>query len=236
MNALRALALSLALMGCGSATPVATSADAAAPTDASVADAAADVTPSPADASDAPAVDDTARVYAALLGRFDSRAQSIRDPQYFAIQLLTCEVSVPDLGPRVMYVEQARMDALDAPYRQRLYVVEAEEGGVSSRVFEFNNPAMVTGLCANPASADVRPKDLVERAGCAVHLRAVGDHFEGGTRGQECESTLMGASYATSEVILRDDGLESWDRGFNAQGRQVWGATAGAYVFQRRAP
>ncbi|MEZ4390637.1 MAG: chromophore lyase CpcT/CpeT [Polyangiales bacterium] len=234
MNALRPLAWSLALLGCGATPSPSSSPDAAPAADVSTVDAATDVPA--ADVSDAPAVDITARVYAALLGRFDSRAQSIRDPQYFAIQLLTCEISVPDLGPRVMYVEQARMDALDAPYRQRLYVVEAEEGGVSSRVFEFNNPAMVRGLCADPASADVRPKDLVERAGCAVHLRAVGDHFEGGTRGQECESTLMGASYATSEVILRDDGLESWDRGFNSQGRQVWGATAGAYVFQRRAP
>lgn len=234
MNALRHLAWSLALLGCGASPATSNSSDAAPAADVSAVDAATDV-PS-TDVADAPAVDDAARVYAALLGRFDSRAQSIRDPQYLAIQLLTCEVSVPDLGPRVMYVEQARMDALDAPYRQRLYVVEAEEGGVSSRVFEFNNPAMVRGLCADPASADVRPKDLVERAGCAVHLRAVGDHFEGGTRGQACESTLMGASYATSEVVLRDDGLESWDRGFNAQGRQVWGATAGAYVFQRRAP
>ena len=68
-----------------------------------------------------------------------------------------------------------------------------------------------------------------------MHLRAVDGRFAGGTRGEGCESTLMGARYATSEVELRDDGLDSWDRGFNAQGMQVWGATAGAYRFVRRA-
>jgi hypothetical protein len=126
------------------------------------------------------------------------------------------------------------MESLAAPYRQRLYVVEPEDGGAVSRVFEFSNPAMVTGLCADPSRADVRAKDVIERAGCAVHLRAVNGRFEGGTRAMDCESTLMGATYATSEVVLRDDGLDSWDRGYTAMMRQVWGATAGAYRFQRR--
>ena len=227
MTALRLVGV-LGLLGCASAPPASSVADAAA--DAPVGrDGAVDATP------DVPATPDEERVYRALLGRFDSRAQALRDPRYLAIQLLTCEVAVPDLGPRVMYVEQARADALNAPYRQRLYVVEPEEGGVRSRVFEFNTPAMVVGLCADPSRADVRPEDVVEREGCAVHLRADGTRFTGGTRGEGCESTLMGARYATSEVELRDDGLDSWDRGFNAQGTQVWGATAGAYRFVRRA-
>jgi hypothetical protein len=232
MTALRLVCV-LGLLGCASTPPSSTVADAAA--DAPVGrdgavDAAADVPSTP----DVPTTPDEERVFRALLGRFDSRAQALRDPRYLAIQLLTCEIAVPDLGPRVMYVEQARTDALNAPYRQRLYVVEPEEGGVRSRVFEFNTPAMVVGLCADPSRADVRPEDVVERDGCAVHLRADGTRFTGGTRGEGCESTLMGARYATSEVELRDDGLDSWDRGFNAQGTQVWGATAGAYRFLRR--
>jgi hypothetical protein len=27
--------------------------------------------------------------------------------------------------------------------------------------------------------------------------------------------------------------MESWDRGFDAQGNQVWGATKGPYVFDK---
>jgi hypothetical protein len=44
---------------------------------------------------------------------------------------------------------------------------------------------------------------------------------------------MRGASYATSEVVLRDDGLDTWDRGFDDAGKQVWGATKGAYQFRR---
>jgi len=63
-----------------------------------------------------------------------------------------------------------------------------------------------------------------------------GDHFEGGTVGEGCESTLSGATYATSEVTLDASTLESWDRGYDAEGTQVWGATAGPYVFDRKTP
>ena len=58
--------------------------------------------------------------------------------------------------------------------------------------------------------------------------------FEGGTQGTGCGSTLQGATYATSEVTVQQDLLLSWDRGFNDDDVQVWGATAGAYRFVRR--
>jgi CpeT protein len=35
-------------------------------------------------------------------------------------------------------------------------------------------------------------------------------------------------------VLLESTRMSSWDRGFDAEGRQVWGATGGAYVFNKR--
>ena len=57
--------------------------------------------------------------------------------------------------------------------------------------------------------------------------------FYGATRENDCESSLRGASYATSEVRLFADAMHSWDRGYDADGVQVWGATAGPYEFLR---
>jgi hypothetical protein len=107
---------------------------------------------------------------------------------------------------------------------------------VASRVFELRRPERAVGLCARPTQAEYLAEEVIEREGCAVYLTADGDRFAGGTRGAECLSTLMGASYATSEVTLRSDGMDSWDRGYNSAMRQVWGATAGAYRFERRTP
>jgi len=78
------------------------------------------------------------------------------------------------------------------------------------------------------------PDSLSLKEGCAVLLKRVSDAlFEGGTIGNGCTSDLRGASYATSEVTLTPDKLISWDRGFDAEGNQVWGATRGGYVFDR---
>lgn len=205
---------------------------------------AADAAPDAADdtvdaAADAPGSGAAELLAAHLTGRFDSEAQSLSDPAYFAIQLVTCPISVPDLGERVLYVEQARLDSTDQPYRQRIYVIEPldpHETKAVSNVFELVDPASAVGLCDDPSSLVLTADAAIERAGCAVEMEWLGDRFEGGTVGKDCESTLNGATYATSNVTLTQDTLTSWDQGWNAQDQQVWGATDGPYVFDRKTP
>jgi hypothetical protein len=89
---------------------------------------------------------------------------------------------------------------------------------------------------ARPVAARFAPDSLLLREGCTVALeRAPDGAFVGGTVGTGCRSSLRGAAYATSEVRIDPDGIESWDRGFDPHGNQVWGATAGPYVFRRMA-
>jgi CpeT protein len=216
-------------LGCGASDPSAAA-------DAGSDDAAAD-------AGDAAPTPDVAKADEALTslqkyltGSFDSADQAKRDPSYFDIRLVICEVAAPEIGPRVLYVEQARADSVSAPYRQRLYVLESKGDLSVSRVFEFKLPARVKGLCNDPTRVALGPGDVEERAGCRVELTWDGVAFKGGTVDKECGSTLNGATYATSEVTLDAAGMKSWDRGFDAAGKQVWGATKGAYEFVRRSP
>lgn len=186
------------------------------------------------------------QVTALLTGHFDSSAQAASTPDYFNIHLTICPIAAPNLGKHVLYVEQARADKLTQPYRQRLYLVEGgERGEVISRVFEFSDPAPFVGFCNRPESERPAYTDglAAEKVGCAVHLRPISYNadetadpsmgYGGGTLGQGCPSSLRGASYATSTVVLNARGLESWDQGFNGSGEQVWGATAGPYHFVR---
>jgi CpeT protein len=155
--------------------------------------------------------------------------------------LVICPVAVPELGEHVLYVEQAKLDQLATPYRQRLYVVEPgadPSAQARSRVFELDRPKDFVGLCDDAGGASISIGDVDEKPGCAVELDydAVSDTFQGGTRGHDCSSALAGASYATSEVTLNALELRSWDRGFDAGDTQVWGATDGPYVFERKTP
>ena len=173
-----------------------------------------------------------------LSGEFDSSQQAGEDAQYFEIQLITCAVEAPELGERVLYVEQAAMDTPTQPYRQRLYVLhgDADSGTAGTVIYELAAPGQAIGLCDDDEVASFEAADAVERPGCGVELdwSAEEEEFEGGTVGQECLSDYGGASYATSEILLTGDRIESWDRGFDATDSQVWGATAGPYRFDRR--
>lgn len=168
-----------------------------------------------------------------LEGRFDSEEQSEENWNYYAISLIMCQVEAPEIGETVLYVEQAQMEALNQPYRQRLYRLEVlEEGEVESSVYELENPTEVVGLCDQEEryfSAD----EAILKDGCEVYLSWNGKGFSGETEVGTCESTMGGASYATSIVEMDMEYISSWDQGWNSQEEQVWGATEGAYIFKR---
>ncbi|MBM4291963.1 MAG: hypothetical protein FJ138_11380, partial [Deltaproteobacteria bacterium] len=186
----------------------------------------------------APAEDPAvARAYEWLTGSFDSSAQAAADPSYFAIQLKVCPIRAPELGARALYVEQASLDTPTRPYRQRLYVVSgAGEGAARSAVYELAAPDAWVGACDEPAPRAAAPADASYKDGCDVLLTWDEGRgaLVGGTQGTGCNSSLSGATYATSEVTLTATELLSWDRGFNDLNVQVWGATEGAYRFVRR--
>lgn len=180
--------------------------------------------------------DDADTVYSLLNGNFDSLDQASADRAFFPVSLRSCEAIVEGLGDRVLYVEQAMMDALDRPYRQRIYSVEEVEGRVVSRVYAMDDSLnrALTGACENDTAPVIQLKDIEERRGCEVWLSPDQDGvYRGGTEGQDCQSTLSGARYATSKVLLYEGAIESWDRGWASADEQVWGAVSGPYVFKR---
>lgn len=172
-----------------------------------------------------------------LSGSFSSAGQAARDPAYYDIDLhMTPMWTWRDDGPW-LYVEQALAATADRPYRQRVYKLERTgDGRFWSRVFEFPEPAAHAGAwkSGSPLS-ELSPADLEERVGCAVTMAwdPQSRSFTGSTAGTGCPSELNGAAYATSQVVLGPERLLTWDRGYDATGQQVWGATEGGYEFVR---
>lgn len=172
-----------------------------------------------------------------LTGEFDSLAQSQRDESYFGVKLSMCPIDAPAIGDLVLYVEQALAATPDQPYRQRLYVLSTVDGSRAvSNVWQLHAPQGFVHLCADPDRVTVSAADAFERVGCAVHLTRSDDRFTGGTLESACESSLRGATYATSVIEITPTLITSWDRGYDGEGRQVWGAVDGPYHFERRSP
>lgn len=193
----------------------------------------------PAAATHAPASDlDT--LCAWMAGSFSSSAQAAADPgtpkDYRDVTLHIAPIWTKRSDGRWFYVEQALTPMPEAPYRQRVYRVRALLDGLfESRVYELPEAKAAVGAWKEQAPlAALMPEVLVLREGCGVLLRRLdASTFAGSTLGSQCATTFQGAVYVSSEVTVTSSGLRTWDRGFDAAGQQVWGATKGPYEFRR---
>jgi hypothetical protein len=168
-------------------------------------------------------------------GRFSSEEQSKADTSFIDVRLAMKRIWHDRTDGYWFIVEQSMAATLDKPYRQRVYHVRrVEENMIESRVYTWKNPSAVVGAWKDTTKLDgMTPDSLTLRRGCEVYLQMDTDVFFGSTHGTACASDLRGASYATSDVRIYPEGIISWDRGYSADGRQVWGATKGGYRFRK---
>ena len=203
---------------------------------------------------------DVATLSTYMTGTFSSAAQAKADPEFRDITLNMTEIW-PDLSTstvRWLYIEQSVADTPNKPYRQRVYKLSLQpDSTIRSDVYTLPAPItqFIGGARAPSIFTKVTPEQLTLREGCSIILRRAtaaqvapevvaaappgwtrDGAFLGSTGGNNCSSELQGASYATSEAVITPQGLRTWDRGFDAAGKQVWGATKGGYEFARRTP
>jgi CpeT protein len=182
-------------------------------------------------------------VASSLSGNFTSSEQALQDPEFFDINLFSCPALVEaedSQSPLVkyLYVEQAVSSSLQAPYRQRIYRVSGIEGEtvdtVKSEIFLLNTPEKYIGMCAKPLSERLVKSSEIKGRDCFVTLTKNAEgNFSGQTPEGGCPSTFRGAVKAESIVTLLPNGLNAWDRGYDAAGNVVWGPTKGPYEFRR---
>ena len=173
---------------------------------------------------------------ARLTGTFSNADQARGDQNFREITLHLARIWPDRTDGPWLYAEQALPDAPDHPYRQHVYQLALRpDGSIESRVFELADLIKATGAWQDPARfAALKPADLISCEGCAVIYQVQSDGtFKGATEGKGCASSLRGAAYTTSETIVGEHRLTTWDRGYNAKGAQVWGSIHGGYEFKK---
>lgn len=181
-----------------------------------------------------PAKDDLFQLVSLMTGSFSSKQQSLEDKEFFDIRLQMVRIWPHQPDGYWLYIEQAVATHLEKPYRQRIYhVTQSDDGTFRSAVYTFAEPLRFAGVYKEKDPlADLSPADLEERKGCVIVLKKEKEKlFSGSTVERDCESSLRGATYATSKVTITPEELYSWDQGFDAEGKQVWGAVKEGYHF-----
>ncbi len=178
--------------------------------------------------------DDVKKLRDMMSGSFSSEAQAFRDTNYFDIRLQMKPIWKENKDGYWFYVEQAMAKSMDKPYRQRIYhLYKFNDTCIVSQVYVLKEPMRFAGVynADNPLS-NLTVDSLEIKDGCAIYLMKKGkDHFVGSTPDKSCGSNLRGATYTTSEVSVIPNLIVSWDRGFDSNDKQVWGATQGGYMF-----
>ena len=180
-------------------------------------------------------VDNTETLQTMMTGSYDSSKQAEVDSAYFNISLHMYPIWEKRKDGKYLYVEQAVASMQDRPYRQRIYKLkQLDNGRIASYVFTLKQESLFIGKWKTPEYFDKFGLTLIdERVGCEVILEKTETGYQGSTQEDNCGSTLRGASYATSVVSMSSDAITSWDQGFDKDGKQVWGAVKGPYVFEK---
>jgi len=173
-------------------------------------------------------------LFSMMQGSFTSEIQADIDSTYFNISLHMYPIW--EEKGNYLYVEQALTERQNKPYRQRVYeVTQLNDSVFSSAIYSIEHDSLWIGKWKTPKAFDsLSMNQVTKKEGCEVLLtRIKSDYFKGETGEKTCESTLYGASYATSEVEILSDKIISWDRGFDDKDEHIWGAEKGGYVFNK---
>jgi len=167
-----------------------------------------------------------------ITGEFSSEAQHKKDTSFLNVRMSITPIWVKRTDGFWLYIEQAVAGNEERPYRQRVYKLsEPQKGQFMSSVYTLNHQQRYVNM---PELLDfISPDSLVEKTGCAVILQKDFKLYIGSTRAVTCPSELRNASYATSEITIKKKELSSWDRGYDSNGKQVWGSVKGPYRFEK---
>lgn len=168
------------------------------------------------------------RVLNDLTGRFEAPPDADRP----ALTLNSSQINLPAL-PGAVYFEISRADNPAEPFRSGIFWAYRRQGEMRLRVFDFNASSNTftecyAGLCHAP---DIFPAIDVASLSPNVDLPLT---ESGGVCSGQTPAPLPtmrdGAIEITSRVNISSTALTFDDRGYNAQGAQVWGSTSGAGV------
>jgi CpeT protein len=181
---------------------------------------------------------DLKKLFKTMTGSFSSVEQSKTDTNYYDIRLHMTPIWQERGIGYWLYVEQAMGEMQEKPYRQRIYrLFKINDTTVVSQVYNIKDPLRFAGVFKTKNPLTQLTIDSIEsKRGCAIFLvKDANGNYKGSTNGKDCPSNLRGATYTTSNVSITNDRIVSWDQGFDANDKQVWGATTGGYQFIKQA-
>ena len=185
-----------------------------------------------------PLTEQVSAVASHLIGIMDTTAQAAANPEAPSVRMTTCQVQLDNQSSSTasifLYQEQALTKRLTQPYRQRLLELtpHSKTQTVESKSYKLQNQESFIGFCDQPIAQRIIPATILEESFCSVFLAPLNDIYFGRTQPGGCPANVRGAVTITNKIVLHEQGMDTWDRGFDENGEQVWGAIDSSYQFR----
>jgi CpeT protein len=173
-----------------------------------------------------------------LTGIMDTTQQAATNPKAPSVRMTTCKVTVNTVKTMrkpviYLYQEQALTNKLEKPYRQRfLRISPSKNNTIESAGFKPLNPEKLINLCNQPDTERTFKMEEIGKSECSVFLKKQGNDYIGETQKGGCPSNYKGAVKITNKIILHSTGMDTFDRGYDANGKILWGAKNEPYQFR----
>lgn len=178
-------------------------------------------------------LDDFVRI---ISGNFSSKEQSKKESGYSAVNLYNYPIWKNRSG-YWFYQELFDHKNNTSVYNQRIiHIKRVNSVTISTTSYVIPNQKKYVNSWKNVAVFDSLTKDSLKiREGCDVYFKKkTSTIYQGKTEKGTCSSSFSKTiSYTTSNIVISRNKISSWDRGYDNQGKQVWGKIQGPYVFLR---
>lgn len=149
-------------------------------------------------------------------------------------------VDAPKLGHHVYYGE-LRPKKSETPYRQSLNVLTVESGVVRQRTLQLKEGSEWPEVIQSDSFLGLTPESLVDALpeSCATVWSKTADGWRGHMDPAHCSvySERLGLwRKIEAETLLSVEGIKHAERGFDADGKQLFGTDPGEYYSFKRLP
>ncbi len=132
-----------------------------------------------------------------------------------------------------MYAELSFANAMNRPFRQTIWQLDRVDGKVHLKTYEFRaKPDHIAGMWAAPETFPPLSLDWM-RMTMEMEVTREGEGYRARTL-KPYPSTVNGADSMTSEIVFDAETFVTSDRGYDKEGKLVWGPAEGAsgYTFK----
>jgi CpeT/CpcT family (DUF1001) len=176
-----------------------------------------------------------------LEGIMDTSAQARANPKVANVRMTACRIGInennsPSLNKSIfLYQEQAFSPELEKPYRQSFLEISSVNNGRTVRSLSYKpvNPQAAINLCNKPASERMVKLNDIGKPFCTVFLTRSQENYIGITPSQGCPANVPEAVKITNTIVLGNTSMKTWERGYDANGKQVSGVDSNGYEFRK---